>query len=60
MVALGVERNSLKGSFAVNDTEVEGLRVTVCAKSDFVGLFKIHFEQQKASFEKDTAASETR
>lgn len=45
---------------AVREKELEGLRVTVGAKSNFVELLKIRLEQEQNSFEKAKAAFETR
>lgn len=52
VVALGVQRDLLKESLAARDTELEGIRMMVGAKSNFVELFKNGLEQQKTLLEK--------
>lgn len=52
--------DSLKEALAARDVELEGPRVTVRAKLDFVECLKSRLEQQKNSFERAKAALEKR
>lgn len=55
-IALCVEMELPKKFLAAKYTEVERLRATVRAKSDYVALLKGHMVQQKTSIEKTKAA----
>lgn len=59
LVSLCVGCDSLKNSSAARDAELEGVWMTVAAKSGFIELLKIGSEQPKSSFEKGQAATET-
>lgn len=59
LVALRIKREASKKLLAAMETELEGLRVTVDAKSDYAELLEDRLAQQKILFEKTEEAVET-
>lgn len=59
-VAAGLERDSLRELLAAKNADLEGLRVTVGARSDYVKLSRGRVMQQQPSLQKTEAALEMR